>query len=148
MFDALLVSIMVAGACSGFTPLVLATSATGGAAPLPSDSALTRIRSVCPLLAVAVLLVIDVGPPALAPLAVATEALALANAMRPEDWTVAVVCNAAPLNCAEKMYQPVSNSPFASDTTSHGWKETGSARDSSTTIMLTVSPGWKPVPWK
>src|SRR5437762_3395330 len=147
MFDALLVVISVAGACSGFAPLVLATDAIGCAAPLLSDSAVTRIRSVCPLLAVTVLLVIDVGPAALAPLAVAaTAALALANAVSPEDWPVAVACNVAPLNCREKMYQPVSNSPFSSATTSHGLNEAGSARDRSTTIMLTVSPGWNPLP--
>src|ERR1043166_3765597 len=115
MFDALLVAIRVAGACSGLAPLVLATDVIGCRAPLLSDSAVTKISSVCPLLAATVLLVIDVGLSASAPRALAaTEALALANAVRPEDWPVAVACNAAPLNSGEKMYQPVSNSPFAS----------------------------------
>src|SRR6266571_8621411 len=51
---------------------------------------------------------------------------------------VAVAWNVAPLNSEEKMYQLVSNSPFASATTVHGSKDCwmGSV---STTIMSTVS---------
>lgn len=148
MLDAALVVIKVAGACSGFAPLVLATDVIGRAVLALSSPAVTRISSVCPLLAVTVLLLIDVRLAALAPLAVAaTAALALANAISPEDWPVAVACNVAPIKSWEKMYQPVSNSPFSSATTSHGANEAGSA-DNSNTIMFTVSPGWNPVPWK
>ena len=64
-----------------------------------------------------------------------------------EDSPVAVARNVAPLNSWEKMYQLVSNSPFASATTCHGSNDcwTGSV---STTSMSTVSPGWNPLPWK
>src|SRR5882724_6265692 len=69
------------------------------------------------------------------------------DAVSCEVSPVAVARNVAPLNSWEKMYQLVSNSPFWSATTVHGWNDCwmGSV---STTIMSTVSPGWKPLPWK
>src|SRR5437879_1967302 len=71
----------------------------------------------------------------------------VADAVSWEVSPVAVARNVAPLKSWEKTYQLVSNSPFASASTVHGSNDcwTGSV---SATIMSTVSPGWKPVPWK
>jgi hypothetical protein len=44
----------------------------------------------------------------------------VAEAVRPEDWPVAVTCIVAPISSSEKTYQLVSILPFASATTSHG----------------------------
>ena len=99
------------------------------------------------------LLVSAVKPPEFMPLGVAASTAVtsrgerIAEALSWEDSPVAVTCNVVPRNCSEEMYQLVSNSPFLSATTFHGWNELGAA-DTSTTIKLTVSPGWKPVPWK
>ena len=61
-------------ACSGFAPLVLATDAVRPVPPLGS-SAVTRISSVCPLLAVTVLLTtVVIPPPAALPLDAAANA--------------------------------------------------------------------------
>ncbi|PYI62287.1 MAG: hypothetical protein DMF07_13960 [Verrucomicrobia bacterium] len=72
----------------------------------------------------------------------------VADAVSWEDWPVAVAWKrGAKKILGEERYQLVSNSPFSSATTVHGSNDcwTGSV---STTIMLTVSPGWNPVPWK
>ena len=49
-----------------------------------------------------------------------TASVNVAEAVRFEDWPVAVACIVAPISSSEKIYQLVSKLPFASATTSHG----------------------------
>ena len=74
-----------------------------------------------------------------------TASVNVAEAVRLEDWPVAVTCIVAPMRSSVKIYQLVSILPFASATTSHGSNAAGSGANSDT-IMLTVSPGENPVP--
>ena len=68
LLDAALVVIRVAEPPdSGFAPLVLATDAIDRAVPLLSSSAVTRMSSVCPAVAVTVVLSSEFKFPALAP---------------------------------------------------------------------------------
>ena len=53
--------------------------------------------------------------------------------------------NLAPIKSEEKTLPAGLKLPFASATTSHGWNDCWLGFV-STTIMFTVSPGWKPVP--
>jgi len=71
---ALVAIVAIVPACSGFAPLVFATDAVRPVPPL-SSSAVTRISSVCPLVAVTVLLTtVVIPPPAALPLDAAASA--------------------------------------------------------------------------
>jgi hypothetical protein len=74
-------------------------------------------------------------------------ACGVTTALSWEESPVAVAWNLAPIKSEEKTYQVVWKLPFASATTSHDWNDCWLGFV-STTIMFTVSPGWKPVPLK
>jgi hypothetical protein len=97
LLDAALVVIRVAELPdSGFPPLVLATVAVR-AWPVPlSASAVTRMSSVCPAVAVTVLLVTDVKFPLLAPLDAAANAALMPSKMTGLEPSAVIGAGLAP----------------------------------------------------
>jgi len=111
---------------------------TVGNAPLPLSHDVTWV-------AVLTEPVLRCAPPLIVRVPVMGAACGVTTARSWEDSPVAVAWNVAPLKSEERMYQLVWKLQFASATTVQGWKDCWLGFV-STTIMSTVSPGWKPVP--
>src|SRR5437016_10375130 len=109
---------------------------TVGGAPAPLSHPIT-------LVAVLTEPVLSSAPPLIEMEPVIGAACGVTPALSWEKSPVAVAWNLAPIKSEEKTYQLVWKLPFASATTSHGWNDCWLGFV-STTIMFTVSPGWKP----